>query len=858
MKRLFKIALLQLLILSISFAVQGAPQRLSLDGEWNFREASQTQYYSATVPGCNHTDLLNNNLIQDPFYGINEKSLQWVGEKDWEYSRTFEVNSAMLNSENLNLVMEGLDTYADVYINDYKVLSADNMFRRWEINPRNYLVEGENKIRIYFHSVFQVDIPKYLAAPYKLQAWINNDQADIWLSLYARKAGYNYGWDWGPRLITSGVWRPIYLEYWDDVKLVDAFITTQSISKKSASLSAECEVESTKDQNASVSISADGKLLKQLNINLVKGVNKFDVPLLVKSPKLWWSNGLGEPYLYDFEVSVTTDKTAHKRNYSTGIRTIEVVTEKDEWGQSLYVKLNGNNVFMKGANYIPLDNFPNRVKEHDYHSIVKAAADVNMNMLRVWGGGIYEDDAFYAACDKYGILVWQDMMFACGMFPANEQYLQSVASEVSDNVKRLRHHPSIALWNGNNENEISYYGWGWRDKYTPEQQRIYEADLQKLFYETIPQAISTQDKSRYYHPTSPTTGYNGRDYKQGDVHFWSVWKGGWIEEYTRDENIGRFMSEYGYQSYPDMHTISKFAKKRDMNISSEVMLQHQRAKNDNTRDPHFGNNMMKMYMDRYIHTPEKFDEFIYASQFMQAEAVKVAIEAHRRAMPMCQGTLYWQINDCWPAASWSSVDYYGRWKALHYYARDAFNEVLISPYIADEAVEVKVVSDRLQSFDAQIKIEVLNIAGGTINSYTFDTEIAPNISSKVFTKKLSELAGDAKSNEFYVVTQIYCKNQLLSSNILYAEDFNKYDFACIDPVMEFKKVDDGYNISLNSEQLILGLYLYSQDENVVFSHNYLTLLPKKEQVINAKTTLSLDEFKATLKSYSINTLSKRN
>lgn len=851
-KKIQYILLLMLLFSSVIPATARDRNRISLNDEWQFKQSMSQNWLPAQVPGAVHTDLMNNHMIKDPFYGVNEKSLQWIGEKDWEYKKTFMVNEALLQKSNVQLVFAGLDTYADIYVNDYLVMKCDNMFRTWTMNPLPYLKKGENTIRIYFHSIFKVDIPKYLSSPFQLQAWPNNDQADIMLSLYARKAGYNYGWDWGPRLITTGIWRDVYLEYWDDIRIDGTQIITRKLESGKAKMEAVCTVISDEDTKVAFTLKYDKKEAVHKQVTLVKGMNTIRVDFEVKNPELWWTNGLGKQRLYDFDIVLDKEGRKVTDCVKAGIRTLEIVREKDKQGQSMFVKLNGKEVFMKGANYIPLDNFPNRVPDSWYEYIIKSAADVNMNMLRIWGGGIYEKDAFYEMCDKYGILVWQDMMFACGMFPADEHYLNSVAEEVKDNVKRLRNHPCIALWNGNNENEISYFGWGWKDRYTPEEDRIYQSNLYKLFYEVIPEAIQAVDETRYYHPTSPVTGYNDIDYNMGDVHFWSVWKGGWLEEYTEVKNIGRFMSEYGFQSYPEMRTIRRFAGENDMHLDSEVMLAHQRARNDQTRDPNFGNNMMKMYMEKYFKVPNDFSEFVYMSQYLQAEAVKIGIEAHRRAKPYCMGTLYWQINDCWPVASWSSIDYYGRWKALQYYARDAYAEVLVSPYATGNQVAFKVISDRHQKMKGNLEITTMTLDGQTVFSKKISFDLDANGCKDAASITSSELYGGKKENEVFTHVILNENGKTISTNIFYPVYSNKYDYSKVTPEIAVEKTDKGVNLRLHSSALIRGLYFFVDDDETFFERNFVTLIPGKEEVIQVKTHLSAAAFEKQLKYLSVN------
>lgn len=852
-----KIILAAALMAATVSTMSASEQVLSLDGNWKFRQVNTEKWMDAHVPGCTHTDLMDAGMIPDPFYSDNEKNLQWIGEKDWEYMKEFEVPEELMENTHVELLMNGIDTYADVYVNGKFLVSCDNMFRTWRTDIRPYLNVGKNTIRIRFHSIFKIDMPKYLDADFKRMAWPNNDQSDIWLSLYARKAGYNYGWDWGPRLITAGIWRSISIHAWSDADLRDVFIKTISIPdgrKRFADMEATCEIISDKAMSGTLSLKVAGQKFEE-TVSLEKGTNTHTLKFRMKDPELWWCNGAGKQKLYDFDVYLSSGEFSDSATVTAGVRTIEVVREDDQWGKSMYLVLNGRPIFMKGANYIPADNFPARVAPQAYEHIVKTAAISNMNMLRIWGGGIYENDVFYELCDRYGILIWHDMMFACGMFPADEKYLESVSNEVKDNVIRLRNHPSIALWNGNNENEISYFGWGWRDRLSPEADRIYQADLEKLFYGTIPDALEETDGTRYYHPTSPVTGYNGVGSNYGDVHFWSVWKGGWIEEYDLPENIGRFMSEYGFQSYPSLQTLKKVIPADQMYIGSNVMLAHQRARHDDTRDPHFGDNMMKMYMSRYFSVPEDFGNFIFISQLMQAEAVKKAIEAHRRAKPYCMGSLYWQINDCWPVASWSSMDYSGNWKPLQYYARRLFSDILVSAYIKSEnEISFKVTSDLSVPFSGTLAIKAQTLDGKAVSAWSQKFRLDPDGCSDIITIDRNSLFGEYNDNEVFVSMKVVSAGKCFSENVYYPAYPGKYEYPEPEFNMEITPSGAGYTISLESDVLVRDLWFTSEVGDTFFEDNAVTLIPGEKKNIFVRTDVPLDEFRESLSWITLNTV----
>ena len=843
------LAIMSILLAALELRA-GDPVRIDLSGEWEFRQAGDSVWREAKVPGCIHTDLLYQGLIEDPFYGRNEKALQWIGEKNWEYRKTFHIGKDSYAVSNVWLVLEGVDTYATVSVNGLPVCTTDNMFRTWKTDIRDMIREGENEIRISFESVFKRDMPKYLDAPYKLQAWPNNDQSDIWLSLYARKAGYHYGWDWGPRLITCGIWKPAYIMAWDDWKIESArfkTISLEGVSVKSgkaakARMQADVDIISEIDAEAEITVLCDGKKVAGRKVRLNEGENSIACPFTLKNTGLWWSNGMGKAVMHSFEIKVRAEGSEASFKEETGIRTAEVVREDDQWGRSFTVRLNGFDVFCKGANWIPIDNFPHRRSRNDYDRLIGDAALCNMNMLRVWGGGLYESEDFYAACDSLGIMVWQDMAFACGMFPSDSAYLANVYAEVSDNIRRLRNHPSIVLWCGNNENEISYFEWGWNRTLTQEQQKEYESGLHRLFYETIPEAIGMEDDTRYYHPSSPSAGHSGVPYSMGDAHFWSVWKGGWVEEYLKPGNIARFMSEYGFIAYPEMASLKRFIPDWDMRADSPSMLAHHRAYDDVTRDPEFSNKMIGRYMSRYAWVPEDFEEYVYMTQWFQAEAVKVAMEAHRRAKPYCMGTLFWQLNDCWPAISWSSIDYYGRWKALQHYARRAYSPVLISPYMDGEKVSVKAISDKSEAFEGRMEAFIMDFGGDILWNETIGCRLQADESADLMSVDTALLDGNR-----LLYVRILKDGVTVSENTFYTRFPKEYEYGCPEISFEVQECAEGLELTVSSDRLARGLYLFSDNADDFFEDNYMDLLPGFPRKITVRTGSTAEEFKTTLK-----------
>lgn len=806
--------------------VYAPAQKLELGGlAWQFRKAGGSDWLPATVPGTVHTDLLNNKKIEDPFYRTNEKGLQWIGTTDWEYKTTFPVDDRLLQNENINLVFEGLDTYADVLVNDKPVLSADNMFRSWTKEIKANLVKGENSLRIYFHSPINKVMPAFKALGYRVPV-SNNDQADDRVSVFSRKAGYHFGWDWGPRLVTSGIWRPVYLQAWNGAKIDDVFIKQKKLEAASATLEAQVEINATTEGTRRVEVFVENSKTPAIskNVLLSKGLTTVVLPFELKNPELWWPAGLGKQRLYNFRVRVKDGAAVlSEKNTRRGLRTVEVVQEANEKGQSFYFKVNGVPVFMKGANYIPQDNFLTRVTPQRYRHIIETAVQSNMNMLRVWGGGIYENDIFYNLCDEKGILVWQDFMFACALFPPGEALKQNIYAEAAENVKRLRNHPSIAMWCGNNE-IVQFFNqnyWGqtkadWKPQDSASVLNTYAA----IFHNILPSAVKAHDDEKFYWASSP----NGSNYsmkftadgKRGDMHYWGVWHG--REPFEKfNEVIPPFMSEYGFQSFPEMETVKRFALPQDHSISSGVMTAHQRSG--------IGNEAIAQYMKARYKTPADFGNFLYVGQVLQAEGIRTAIEAHRRGMPYCMGSLYWQLDDCWPAASWSSMDYYGRWKALQYMAKNAFSPVLLSTVNEGGEVKVYAVSDRLKPFAATLQLQLLDFSGKVLSTVQKPVSVGANSSRVIHAVKEADLIKNYNRGKICLVATLTAAKVEEAQSIFYFALPKELELE--KPALKFRvtKSETDYLIEMTTDKLAKNVKVSVGEEAVIFSDNYFDLLP---------------------------------
>ncbi|HDK36110.1 MAG TPA: glycoside hydrolase family 2 protein, partial [Bacteroidetes bacterium] len=551
---------------------------ISLQKGWQFKEAGKSHWYPAAVSGCVHTDLLNNSLIPDPFYRDNETKLQWIGQTNWEYRTKFNVEPEMLRHKQIDLLFKGLDTYAAVFLNDLPILEADNMFREWRVPCKDKLRAGENTLRIMFRSPVNEILPKIKDLPYTLPA--GNEQ-EFKTSPYTRKEPYQYGWDWGPRFVTMGIWQPVYLDVWNDAHLSGVWIQQKNLSKKTAELCAQVELHAMEEGTFQLVIQDEDHSFEPVvkTIRVSKGKHIDTVGFSLPNPKLWWPNGMGEPFLYTIEIKLLqNNQEIDRTTVRTGLRTLELRRKTDRWGKSFEFVVNGSPVFARGGNWIPADNFPNRVTEENYRHLLKSCKEAHMNMLRVWGGGFYENDIFYDLCDEMGILIWQDFMFACSLYPGDAAFLENIRREAVFQVKRLRTHPSLALWCGNNEMEAGWSEWGWKTEFP---KKVWE-DYKKIFHGILPEVCRTFDPDCPYWPSSPSSNLEDTpsSQKTGDIHYWDVWHGEKPFEFYKKQ-FPRFMSEYGFQSFPAFETVKSFTRPEDWKLDSPVMLLHQKNKGGN-------------------------------------------------------------------------------------------------------------------------------------------------------------------------------------------------------------------------------------------------------------------------------------
>ncbi|RZL17141.1 MAG: NAD-dependent epimerase/dehydratase family protein [Pedobacter sp.] len=791
----------------------------------SLKQKDKKQILTATVPGCVQTDLIKAGILANPYTGLNEASAEWVEKTDWNYKRTLNINAALMNNEFVHLVFEGLDTYATVLFNGKEVLKADNMFRKWVVNIKPHLKLGQNIIEVRFASVVHTATPLAMASSIKYPA--DNEKGSIKISPFVRKAQFQFGWDFAPRLLTTGIWKPVYIES-GKVLISDLYAEPKIIDNKKAVYSMNISIEAWKERTYTITLTdtRTGKRYSTFDASLKKGSNNIVSTIEIKDPKLWWPNGTGGQHLYGITAKIYSgDGAIASKSINIGVRKIEVVNKPDNIGESFYFKVNEKNVYIKGANFVPVNSLIDPKDSVRLTGLFHSMKESNFNMVRVWGGGYYESDLFYRLADKHGILVWQDFPFACTMYPSGPKFLKSVTGEAVDNIKRLRNHPSLALWCGNNEVAVGWQNWGWQKTYGYSKADSTELihGYNKLFKKLLPELVSKYDSERFYFHSSPVSNWGKPDdFNKGDNHYWGVYHG--EEPFAAYKtHIPRFNSEFGFQSFPSWETLQHITQSKEPELEGTVLTARQKS--------YKGNKLLKKYMDWYYQPPATTKAFAYLSQLQQAEGMRTAILSSRAAMPHNMGVLMWQLNDVWPAISWSAIEFNGQWKAAQYFIRDAYKKLTVDPELINGNLQVTIVSDSAITYRTELTVRKFGLLGKEELLKKRIITVEPGVSKiSIPADELGEI--DAKSQ--MLLTEVNgssaCLYLVPVKDLLLADPFISWSISSLNG----KKM-----LNVRSDVLVKNICLEFQGANdLKLSNNYFDILPGRNYKVELKSLKS--------------------
>lgn len=788
--------------------------RITLNGTWNWCDMESKEWHKGSVPGTVLTDMMDGGLIEDPYWRTNEYETRELSRSDYRYEREFEVPESFFREEEQCLVFEGLDTIADIYLNDELLLAVNDMHRTWRIDVKGKL-KAVNRLAVAFHSptAFIEKADREGDIFYASTGCMKGNGA-------LRKAHYMFGWDWGPQLPDAGIFRSVYLSGFSIARLDDVRIR-QEHGAGGVKLSVESSVRKLSESDTAGSgilackiTAPDGTVL---TVEKEVGINET-IEALIEAPQLWWPNGYGAQPLYTVRVELRrSDSVLDVWERTIGLRTVTVCTDADEWGNQFAFVVNGQKIFAMGANYIPEDNLLGHLSEERSERLIRDCARANFNCIRIWGGGYYPEDYVYDACDRYGILVWQDLMFACNVYDLNDEFEANILAETADNVKRIRHHACLGLWCGNNEME-----WGWRDWGRLEGHRPkYKADYTKIFEMLLPRLVKQVDDQTYYWLSSPSSGGSfddPNDFNRGDNHYWEVWHSNKPFTEYRDFYF-RFCSEFGFQSFPGKKTLDSFSLPEDQNIFSEVMESHQKNGLANTK--------IFSYISGYYKYPKDMESIAYISQILQLKAIQYGVEHWRRNWGRCMGSIYWQLNDCWPVASWASIDYYGRWKALHYGAKRFYARFMATACEKEELsteIDYYIHNESFEERKAVLRVRLIDRDFHTL--YETETEITAaafevkNVLPMDFAPFLAEAGMKKRAVAEYSLIEDGC---IVSRGTTLFVKPKYFDFKTPEYRVSVTEKADGFCIHAEADTYVSYAELSLDEYDVVLEDNFFDI-----------------------------------
>lgn len=791
-------------------------QNQSID--WRFIHPVSGEEFHLGTEGSVQQTFFEKGILPDPFWGENEKKYQWIENHEWTFVSEFVVSEEQLAFDFIELDFQGIDTYGTISLNGLEIGKTANFFLPYSYQVKNKLKLGVNQLKVVITPPVLYHKKEYESRTSKLPA--PNDVGTIAVASMSRKPQYQFGWDWALRMNTLGFHQPVFLRTYNVNRFQNPAVHTLYINNSDAKLSLRIQA----------SISVEEVLIESQLFGLVtlkkspEGDYRTEVSL--KNPILWWPRGHGEAHVYQdsWKIKNHDGKLVDEQVVSFGIRTSELVQEKDNWGTSFYFKINGKPIFAKGANYIPEEVFPTKIDPKKSRKLVSDMLESNFNMVRVWGGGMYASDAFLQACDSSGIMIWHDFMFACAMYPGDEAYLKLVENELVHQVRRLAKHPSLVYFNGNNEVDVAWKNWGFQAKYLigPKMQRQIEADYKALFQSLAPKVVRANSTLPYEH-TSPLSNWGKDEYfNHGTMHYWGVWHGkDPMEDFVL--KTGRFNAEYGFQSFPEYSTMLTFSETKDWDLNSSVMKHHQKS--------YVGNGMIKKHADILFGATNDFRRFVYYSQLTQAKAVSIAVSAHRMNTPRCMGTLVWQLNDCWPAPTWSSIDYEGNWKALQYQLKDDYQDVAVLQQTEKIGEERYYFYSEKAHFTSELNYQIFDFSGKLL----LDQKQTIFVDG---TNWKQEIVSEAQTKEMKAKNYVLLVSWTNEKGEKYQRTFlHEAQKTVITPkesvslrLISIDTLKKTANIEIDTKGILKDCWLYSMQTGIRFSTNFQTLLPGKQMV----------------------------
>lgn len=838
-----------------------------LDAGWEFRQladgtpsagpAQARQWHRATTPGTVHTDLFDNGLIADPYRGAPEAGLQWIGLADWEYRTTFDVSRDARDAPRSDLVFEGLDTFAEVFLNGEKLLDADNAFRTWRVPVQQRLRVGSNELRVVLRSPIAKLLPRVQAMPHRIAgnypSPYGDEPKDAMTANFVRKPGYHYGWDWGPRYVTAGIWKPVRLQSWSRARIDNLQLRQDRVTEERADITAVAAIDAVRAGRYTARLwrtDPDGAraLVATQQVSLAAGINQVTQTFGIDRPRRWFPAGYGAQPLYRFDLELL-DRTQviDARGERTGLRSVALRRDEDTKGRGFAFTVNGIAIFAKGANAIPFDMFQPRVTTAQLRRVLQSAVDANMNMIRNWGGGYYESDAFFDIADELGLLVWQDFMFGGGMQPAfDPAFRANVVAEARDQVRRLRNHPSIVLWCGNNEEEIAWKYWG-HGKTLKEAdpvfaQRVWDGYAQ-LFGHDLRRVVEEEAGGIAYWPSSPSDDMAevANTPSSGDMHYWEVWGNPARPPSAYLDVTPRFMSEYGLQAWPVQRTIDHFVARDEQRVDAPVIEAHQKFMAGK------GNERLLHYVRMEFGEPRDFGDFVYLSQVMQAEGIGLAARHHRASRPYTMGSLYWQLNDVWPGASWSGIDWFGRWKALQFHARRFFAPVTVAALRKEGRTTVSLISDRTMPRGGTLRLRVMTLDGRVLRDEARRVEIAPLSASRMATYSDADLLGGASPAATVAVFDLVADGEPAAREVVHFSAAK--DMRWPDPGLRthLRQEGDHHVLDITAASLARAVWVDFGQVDADLSDNALVVLPGERTSLRIASAANLDTLRSALR-----------